>query len=175
MSENGEGIPFSSAVARIQQLIGELEEAPDPDVRRNAFELLDLIDVLHREALERLATGLVSSGLWDRAMEDPVVAHLFSVYGLVEEADPQAAVEAALEEVRDYVRSHGGELELASIDGGQVRLRMLGACNGCPGSEATLRQVVEEAIRRRWPGLVGVAVDQSGGGGWEPVTIVKRQ
>ncbi len=173
MSDDQGSISLSSALARIHHLLGGLEEIADPEIRRNVFELLDLIDVLHREALERIAGGLVSAGLWDRALEDPVVAHLFSVYGLFEEPDPAAAVEEALEEVRGYVRSHGGELELVSVEGGRVRLRMLGACDGCPASEATLHQVVEEAIRRRWAGVTHVVVDQSPGG-WQPVEIGRR-
>ncbi|HHC09018.1 MAG TPA: NifU family protein [Actinobacteria bacterium] len=172
MSE--EPLSLATAVGRIRTLVDELEETPDPEVRRKVFELLDLVDVLHREGLERIAAGLRSVGLWERAVEDPLVAYLFAIYGLGDPVDPQAAVEEALGEVRDYVWSHGGELELVAIDGGRVRLRMLGACRGCPGSEATLRGVVEEAIRRRWPELVEVVLDEPEER-WQPLEIGPRR
>ena len=44
----------------------------------------------------------------------------------------ESRVEQALERVRPYLRSHGGNVEMLGIAEGVVRLRMLGSCNGCP-------------------------------------------
>lgn len=169
-------VSLEEAVGRIGELVSRLEQYHDPTVVRSVFELLDWIDVLHREGLERLVGGLQGSGLLDRALDDPVVAHLFAVYGLVESDDVEGLVEEALAEVRPYTRSHGGEMTLDRISGGVVHLRMHGACDGCPSAVVTLTDSVTRAIRTRWPGLVRVEVSDSGEGtsDWTPVSIGRR-
>lgn len=167
-----EAVTMEQAVERIQTLVDRLERHHDPEVVRMVFELLDWIDVLHREALERLAGGLAGAQLLDRAVEDPVVAHLFSVYGMLDTTDAPQRVHEAIEEIRPYVLSHGGEMTVESIEGGVVRVRMLGACDGCPSAIVTLTQTLERAIRDRWPGLVRIDVaDDDRNEGWSPVTI----
>ncbi len=147
---------LEDVVARIRGLVADIEAYSDPAIRRTVFELLDWLDTLHREGLERLATGLRGANVFDRALDDPVVAHLFAVYGLADERDPIPLVEEALEEVRPYLHSHGGEMEVESVEAGVVRMKLLGACSGCPSSVVTLTQSVEQAVRERWPGLVRI-------------------
>jgi NFU1 iron-sulfur cluster scaffold homolog, mitochondrial len=53
--------------------------------------------------------------------------------------------------------SHGGSIELVSVIGQNVTVRMLGACHGCPGATSTLRDVLERELRER----VGEQVDVS--------------
>ena len=176
MSADEEEIPtLERAVQRIADLVARVEAHHDPSVVRDVFELLDWIDTLHREGLERIAGGLAGVGFLEKALDDPVVAHLFAIYGLVSADDAEVHVEAALEEVRPYVRSHGGEMTLSSIDAGVVRLGMHGACDGCPSAVVTLTQSVEKAIRERWPGLVRVEVEEAPTGGWSPVTIGRSE
>ncbi len=57
----------------------------------------------------------------------------------------------ALDEMRDFVESHGGMITVEEIKDGVVKVQMLGSCDGCPSSSATLTNGVEEAIRRHWP------------------------
>lgn len=171
IGEDDGPVTMEQAVERISRLVDRLERHSDPEVVRLVFELLDWIDVLHRDGLERIATGLAGAGLLDRAMDDPVVAHLFAIYGLMPTDDPEGDVHEALEEIRPYVRSHGGEMEIDSIDGGVVRVRMLGACDGCPSAIVTLTQSLERAVRDRWPGLVRIEVVADEPGRWSPVTI----
>lgn len=45
--------------------------------------------------------------------------------------------------------SHGGSIELVSVVGHHVTVRMLGACHGCPAAASTLRDVLERELRRR--------------------------
>ncbi|NNF65768.1 MAG: NifU family protein [Acidimicrobiia bacterium] len=143
-------------LAEIQQLVDRLDEFPDPEVRRTMFRLLDLIDMLHRTGMERLVGGLASAGMLDKALDDPLVAHLFDIYGLVGGEDPAVLVTRGLDEVRGYVQSHGGDVTFDRVEGGTVYLELLGACVGCPSSEVTIGQSIEEAIRRHWAGLVRV-------------------
>lgn len=173
MAENSDDpVTMEQAVDRIGVLVDRLEQHHDPEVVRMVFELLDWIDVLHREGLERLASGLASAQLLERATDDPVVAHLFAVYGLLGSDDAAHSVQEAMEEIRPYVQSHGGEMTVDSIDAGVVRVRMHGACDGCPSAIVTLTQSLERAIRDRWPGLVRIdVVDEGPEQQWSPVVI----
>lgn len=65
------------------------------------------------------------------------------------------------EEVAPLLASHGGSVELLEVtEGGVVRVRLAGACAGCPGARMTLTHVVENALRSRVPEMKGLeAVD----------------
>jgi Fe-S cluster biogenesis protein NfuA len=141
-------------------LAGQLEQL-DPAVSEPAMELLDHLEAWHREALTRLAMALPPEAM-DAVRTDPVVAHLFDTYlGEDVEEDPTGVVAEALEEIRPYVHSHGGEMEVAGVDveSGVVTLSLLGSCDGCPSSSVTLTQGVEAILRERWPGFRRLQVE----------------
>ncbi len=56
----------------------------------------------------------------------------------------------------DYVRSHGGAVDIVGVRHGVVTVRMRGACHGCPASELTLRARFESRLREECPALVAV-------------------
>lgn len=61
-------------------------------------------------------------------------------------------VEAALEKVRPSLMRDGGNVELVDVDAeGNVKLRLVGACGGCPMSTMTLRQGIERVLREEVP------------------------
>src|SRR4051794_24400960 len=91
-------------------------------------------------------------------VEDELVAHLLFLHGL-HPVPVSERVSRALDEVRPYLLAHGGGVELLAIDDGVVRLRLDGACHGCPSSAVTLRSAVEEAIRRAAPDVERIEVD----------------
>lgn len=75
---------------------------------------------------------------------------------IIETAAPELLpeqVEAALNRIRPYARSHGGDIVLVAIEGANVRVRMKGACVGCPSSTVTLKQGVERALREEVAGF----------------------
>ena len=49
------------------------------------------------------------------------------------------------------IESHGGMITVEEIKDGVVKLQMMGSCDGCPSSTATLTGGLEEALRRHWP------------------------
>jgi Fe-S cluster biogenesis protein NfuA len=152
-----DGLPYGAVWERIAELAEELLSHPDPAVRERVGELLDWIDAFHRDGLGNLVEmirawrGEIFLESVDR---DEITGTLLAVYGLGEGSDLRAqaeeAVAAALEEVRPYAESHGGSIEVESITDGVVRVRMLGSCDGCPSSSATLTYGVEEALRKHW-------------------------
>jgi Fe-S cluster biogenesis protein NfuA len=60
-------------------------------------------------------------------------------------------VETILDEMRPYLISDGGNVELVEIDGPIVKLRLQGACGSCPSSTMTLRMGIERRLRDAIP------------------------
>ncbi len=61
-------------------------------------------------------------------------------------------IEEALKEVREMLAMHGGNVELIEVtDEGVVKVRLVGACAGCPSASLTLRDMVEKAIKSKVP------------------------
>ena len=60
-------------------------------------------------------------------------------------------IEAALAEIRPALMADGGNVELIGIDDGKVKVRLTGACDGCPMSKLTLRNGVERILKERVP------------------------
>lgn len=66
-------------------------------------------------------------------------------------------VEKALDSIRPYLETDGGNVRLLDInDNLEVTLELLGACGACPMSTMTLKAGVEEAIRRAAPEVSSV-------------------
>ena len=62
----------------------------------------------------------------------------------------------ALESIRPALQMDGGDIELVGVNEGVVRVRLTGACAGCPMSQMTLQMGVERAIKREVPEVVRV-------------------
>ena len=67
--------------------------------------------------------------------------------------DLKAAVEQALGKIRPLLQRDGGDIELVEVTDGVVKVRLTGACKGCPMSQMTLKQGVERLLMREVPGL----------------------
>ncbi len=65
-------------------------------------------------------------------------------------------VETVLDEMRPYLMSDGGNVELVDIDGPIVKLRLQGACGSCPSSTMTLRMGIERRLRESIPEIAEV-------------------
>jgi Fe-S cluster biogenesis protein NfuA len=60
-------------------------------------------------------------------------------------------IEKALEKVRSALRNDGGDIELVSVEDGVVKVRLKGACCGCPMSQMTLTNFVEAELKKAAP------------------------
>ena len=65
-------------------------------------------------------------------------------------------VQAALEEVRPYLQADGGDVELVDVVDGVVKVRLQGACAGCPGATMTLKMGVERILKEKIPEVKSV-------------------
>jgi Fe-S cluster biogenesis protein NfuA len=62
-------------------------------------------------------------------------------------------VEAALDLVRPALQADGGNVELVDVEGDVVRVKLVGACCGCPMSTMTLRMGIERVLKEQVPGI----------------------
>ena len=148
---------------RIEQALTELQATADPRSLNLAEELLRLVSDLYGAGLARMAeiTGARAPELIADFAADELVASLLLVQGL--HPDPlEVRVEGALESVRPFLGRHGGDVELLAVDDelGAVKLRLLGSCDGCPSSAATLQGAVEAAILEAAPEVTRIVVDE---------------
>jgi Fe-S cluster biogenesis protein NfuA/nitrite reductase/ring-hydroxylating ferredoxin subunit len=65
----------------------------------------------------------------------------------------------ALDTVRPYMESHGGNMELLGIEDGVARLRLQGSCKSCRASSSTLELAVRQALQEAAPDLLGMDVE----------------
>jgi Fe-S cluster biogenesis protein NfuA/nitrite reductase/ring-hydroxylating ferredoxin subunit len=72
-------------------------------------------------------------------------------------------VREALDGVRPYLGSHGGDVELVGVADGVARVRMQGSCEGCPASAMTLKLAIEDAVLRAAPDVERVEADADAG------------
>lgn len=67
--------------------------------------------------------------------------------------DLKQAVQQALAKIRPMLQRDGGDIELVDVTDGIVKVRLTGACKGCPMSQMTLKQGVEKLLMKEVPGL----------------------
>src|SRR5215207_557858 len=146
-------------VARMETLLGEIETLDDPSAKSKAAEVVGVLLDLYGEGLARMmevvAEGEDREKAFDAFAGDELVSHLLLLHGL-HPLDLETRVAVALEVVRPYLQSHGGNVELMGIEGGVARLRLEGSCNGCPSSTMTLKLAIEEAVQNAAPDLDGI-------------------
>ena len=61
----------------------------------------------------------------------------------------EAKIRAKLEELRGMLQADGGDLEVVSITGSDVKLKLTGACGGCPHATMTIKQGIERMLRKQ--------------------------
>ena len=144
-------------IARVQELTAQLEEVQDFQARAVADELVASIMQLYGEGLERIMDA-VDEPTRARLADDGVVASLLLIHGLYP-VSLEDRVREALDSVRPYMESHGGDVELVGIEDGVAHMRLVGHCKGCPASEATLELAIKKALEESAPDLEGLEVE----------------
>ena len=166
MSRGDERLGPDEVLPRVAELAEELMSHDDSTVAGTAEELLDWIDVFHANGVGRMVE-MVREWRGDILLEsfiaDPVVGPLLNAYGLAGAADTEAArvaVQAALAEVRPYLHSHGGDMEVVHLEDGVVRLKLHGSCDGCTAADATIIERVEAALQQHWGDFRRIEVEE---------------
>lgn len=148
---------------KIEGLIRKIENLPDPAARASALALVQALMEFHGSGIERMMeivaeSGAASYSIFDEFAADDLVGSLLLLYGQ-HPLPLETRVTQALDKVRPYLDSHGGNVELLGVTDGVVRLRMQGSCKSCPSSAMTLKLAIEEAIYAAAPDVGAIEAE----------------
>ncbi|MGZ6881054.1 MAG: NifU family protein, partial [Mycobacteriaceae bacterium] len=144
---------------RIQTLLDSCA-AGGTAAQERAQQLVREVVGLYGAGLERIMEA-GDPGLAERLATDDLVASLLLVHGL-HPHDVHRRVSDALDRVRPYLGSHGGDVDLLGItdgpQGARVLLAFKGSCKSCPSSAVTLELAVQDAVRAAAPEVSSIEV-----------------
>ena len=150
-------------VERVQDLLGSLDEIADPVAQARVQELVGTVLELYGAGLERILGVIADAGegaihIRNALLDDGIVASLLLIHGLYP-VPLEERIAEAVDSVRPFLASHGGGVEILSVEDGVARLRLQGSCNGCPASASTLEHALKEAIDEAAPDLLSLEVE----------------
>lgn len=148
---------------RVEELTAQVDQLPDPLARRMAGDLVGAIIEMYGQGLTRVVEILDedtdgAEEIKRRLADDGIVASLLLIHDLYP-VPISERVNEALDGVRPYMESHGGNVELISLDDGVARIRLEGSCDGCPASSSTLELAIKTALDEAAPDLTGIEVE----------------
>jgi Fe-S cluster biogenesis protein NfuA len=131
---------------RVEELVETLEKRSDPVVRASAQELMQTLLALHRNGLARLLEIVRQTengpAIAAALGQDNVISSLLLLHGL-HPVELATRANQALDQVRPFLRGHGGDLEIVAITARVVRVRLIGECSL---STEALEHFLEEAF-----------------------------
>jgi Fe-S cluster biogenesis protein NfuA/nitrite reductase/ring-hydroxylating ferredoxin subunit len=150
-------------VERIQDLQARLESSGESSTRALADELVAAIVQMYGAGLERIIGALMDAGAEGERIagslaEDELVATLLLIHDL-HPVPLEQRVQDALDSVRPYMESHGGNVELLSLEHGVARIHLRGSCSDCSASSVTLELAIKQALEEMAPDLEGLEVE----------------
>ncbi|HZN84145.1 MAG TPA: NifU family protein [Mycobacterium sp.] len=156
--ETQDDAQWRSAGDRIQTLL-DASAAGGAAAHERAEQLVREVTDLYGAGLERMMQIAVAANpeLAEAFTGDDLVASLLLVHGLHPHT-VERRIADALDSVRPYLGSHGGDVHLLEVDGDVVRLRFSGSCKSCPSSAVTLELAVEDAVRAAAPEIFSIEV-----------------
>jgi Fe-S cluster biogenesis protein NfuA len=155
---------FRLQTERVEKLAARLESAGDPEIRATALDLVQSVVELHGAALQRLVDSLARTPagqqILSEALENDLVSSMLLLHNLHPD-DIETRVLRGIEKARPYLKSHGGDVELAAVRDGIVHLRLHGTCGSCPSSSLTLKNAVEDALFEVAPDIVEIVSENA--------------
>ncbi len=148
---------------RVQSLSDAVDDLQDPRARDLAHELVGAVVAMYGDGLGRIVATIESAReagatIMDELAQDGAVASLLLIHDLYPVSLRDRVLEA-LDSVRPYMESHGGNVELLGIENGVARLALQGSCHGCAASRSTLELAIKQAIDEQAPDLLGLEVE----------------
>jgi Fe-S cluster biogenesis protein NfuA/nitrite reductase/ring-hydroxylating ferredoxin subunit len=149
---------WRTAGDRIQNLL-DASASGGAVAHERAEQLVREVADLYGAGLERMMGIALEArpDLADAFATDDLIASLLLVHGL-HPHNVERRIEDALDSVRPYLGSHGGDVHLLEVDGEVVRLQFAGSCKSCPSSSVTLELAVEDAVRAAAPEISSIEV-----------------
>jgi Fe-S cluster biogenesis protein NfuA/nitrite reductase/ring-hydroxylating ferredoxin subunit len=153
---------WRTAGDRIQTLL-DASASGGAVAHQRAEQLVREVTDLYGAGLQRMMRFAVDANpeLADKFAADDLVASLMLVHG-IHPHDVERRVADALDTVRPYLGSHGGDVHLLEVAGDPdnytVKLQFSGSCRTCPSSSVTLELAVEDAVRAAAPEISSIEV-----------------
>ena len=155
---------------RLQKLLAEVEALPYPGARELIQDCMESVLGFYGAGLKRILQVVSEDGpegrkVYRDLIRDDVVKGLLLIHDL-HPLNLENRLLEALDKVRPYLKSHGGNVELISLENDVARLRLQGTCQSCASSSVTLELAIRHAIEQACPDLVhfeveGIAQDKS--------------
>src|ERR1700759_4530352 len=154
---------MNSHGGRIQRLLEQIEALPSPSTRELIHEFMEATLAFYGQGLARILQVVSESGpegqsTYQYLINAKGVRGLLLIHDL-HPADLETRLRDALDQVRPYLESHGGNVELISLTGQTARLRLEGTCKSCASSAVTLELAIRQAIEEACPDLPGFEVE----------------
>ncbi len=148
---------------RVQELQDRLDAVGDPATRKIAEDLVSAVVQMYGAGLERILERMLAAGgageqIAVALTDDRFLATLLLIHDL-HPVPLEARVQEALESVRPYMESHGGNVELLSMESGIARIHLRGSCSDCAASAVTLELAIKQALEQSAPDLEGLEVE----------------
>lgn len=162
-AERSEAVSPETLIQRVEELTAQVQQLPDPIARRTAEDLMSAVIEMYGQGLSRIVEALddeEADAVKQRLMDDGVVASLLLIHDLYPVPIEERVMEG-LDNVRPYMESHGGNVELVSLADGVARIRLDGSCDGCPASSSTLELAIKTALGETAPDLLGIEVENT--------------
>jgi Fe-S cluster biogenesis protein NfuA len=147
----------------IQEIIEQVNLLPDIGMRELMLECLRAMFTLYGNGLARMLQ-LVSNAeergheLREALLNDKLICDLLLIHGL-HPVGLEERLQDALDMLRPYLESHGGNVELIELQNDVARLRLLGTCQNCSSASVTLELAMRRVIEVACPDLRGFEVE----------------
>lgn len=149
---------------KIQDLVEEIDSLADSRARGLMQECVQEFLGFYGNGLKRIL-GIISKGntsaskdIYNNLIDDSFVSGLLLIHDL-HPLDLNTRLHIALDNVKPYMDSHGGDVEIISLIDGVARLKLSGHCKGCPSSASTLELGIKKEIEENCPDLLDLEVE----------------
>ncbi len=148
---------------RIQELIEQVERLPDLAQRTLMLDTLQSLLTFYGQGLERILRIIKNADAsGQKAMDAIAKDKLISSILLIHDLHPDSLekrLHDALAKVQPYLKTHGGNVEVAGLENGVARLRLQGTCKSCASSAVTMELAIRRSIEENCPDLEGLEVE----------------
>jgi Fe-S cluster biogenesis protein NfuA/nitrite reductase/ring-hydroxylating ferredoxin subunit len=147
---------------RIEGLVEQIEKFQDPAMRSLLAESMEAVLTLHSSGLQHIfdlinQTDGSADDVKKNLLADDFIKGLLVMHGLHPD-DLETRLYKALDKIKPYMDSHGGNVDVLSIENGVATLELQGHCDGCPSSATTLELGIKQAIEEECPDLIDLEV-----------------